>query len=351
MISSIHPLVSILIPAYNRERYIEECICSALSQDYPSFEVVVVDNNSIDNTWTICNKLAAIDSRVRIFRNDANIGPVRNWMQCAKLARGVFCKILFSDDLLAPNCLSVMVQQLSQSSSISFCYSSVLLKSEGRPERIIYNQSRSRLLTLSEFINLLIKGQSPLSPCSSMLRRSDLLENLSPRIPSLLSHQYALHGAGPDILLLLLTASKYSRISFINSPLVSFRDHSDSFTAINSDNQIVLAYRSAISYFLAHSDYSILLLKYLAKQWLSNFFATYRPAPVRKYLSEHESPLSARSILIFFFYIVYWFVYRITSFMLAIFRAFILPPHLFPVRPLSKSTSLSLISRSKQDYD
>jgi len=73
------PKVSILIPVFNRKDYIAECIQSALDQTFTDFEVVVVDNASEDGTWEICQQFAANDQRVRIFQNDTNIGPVRNW--------------------------------------------------------------------------------------------------------------------------------------------------------------------------------------------------------------------------------------------------------------------------------
>ena len=51
------PLISILIPVYNREKYILETVSSALSQDYLNFEVIVIDNNSTDNTLKILNSI------------------------------------------------------------------------------------------------------------------------------------------------------------------------------------------------------------------------------------------------------------------------------------------------------
>ena len=81
-LQTFSPRVSILIPVYNREALIGECIQSALFQTFTDFEVIIVDNASTDNTWGICQRFAEQDKRVRVFRNEKNIGPVRNWRRC-----------------------------------------------------------------------------------------------------------------------------------------------------------------------------------------------------------------------------------------------------------------------------
>jgi len=97
------PLVSILIPTYNRERLIGETIRSALVQTYPHIEVVVVDNASTDSSWEVISELARKDSRIHPFRNETNVGPMRNWKRAFDEAKGKNGKVLWSDDLIAPD--------------------------------------------------------------------------------------------------------------------------------------------------------------------------------------------------------------------------------------------------------
>ena len=82
-------LASILIRFFNRESFIEACVESALAQTHSDLDVVIVDNRSTYRTWEICQTLARRDSRIRIFRNDSNIGPVRNWRRCIDEAVGL----------------------------------------------------------------------------------------------------------------------------------------------------------------------------------------------------------------------------------------------------------------------
>ena len=77
-----NPLVSIVIPVYNRELYIEDAIRSAISQTYQNIEIIIVDNCSTDSTWDILNEWEKKDNRIKIFQNDSNIGPVLNWNEC-----------------------------------------------------------------------------------------------------------------------------------------------------------------------------------------------------------------------------------------------------------------------------
>ena len=60
--------ISILIPTFNRERYIKEVITSALNQTYKNIEIIVVDNKSTDNSWAILKDLAKNDGRIKLFQ-------------------------------------------------------------------------------------------------------------------------------------------------------------------------------------------------------------------------------------------------------------------------------------------
>lgn len=132
------PRVSILIPVYNREKYIADCIQSALDQTFHDFEIVVVDNASNDGTWEICQEYAARDNRVRIFRNASNIGPVRNWIRCAQEARGEYSKILFSDDLLEPDCIERMLQCLDGRSDVGLLFCAARIGEDKQNAKMAY---------------------------------------------------------------------------------------------------------------------------------------------------------------------------------------------------------------------
>ena len=95
-----YPKVSILVPTYNRSKYLQECLESVLMQDYPNFEVIVSDNASIDDTDQIIKKYL-VDNRVKYYRQNSNIGIVSNWKKLLyEYATGEYGKLICDDDYL-----------------------------------------------------------------------------------------------------------------------------------------------------------------------------------------------------------------------------------------------------------
>jgi glycosyltransferase involved in cell wall biosynthesis len=108
-VSASTPLVSIVIPTYNRERSVQRAIASAQAQTYPNIEIIVTDNASRDRTIKVVELMAKADPRIRYYRYEHNIGPVGNWWRGVNLARGEYIKILFSDDWLENHCIKKMI--------------------------------------------------------------------------------------------------------------------------------------------------------------------------------------------------------------------------------------------------
>jgi glycosyltransferase involved in cell wall biosynthesis len=261
------PYVSVLIPVFNRKEYVIECIQSALNQTFENFEVVVVDNASDDGTWEVCQQVAALDQRVRIFRNETNIGPVRNWMRCAQEARGTYSKILFSDDFMEQDCLSEMTQKLSDS-RVALVYCDAFLGKSREDSIIVYSQQDSSKISHIQFLNLVLSYKAPKSPGAVLIRTFDLLKNLYSSFPTSTPRDFDKNGAGPDVILLLLTSLDYEYVEYIKKPLVFFRDHASSFSTENKNNEIVKGYQSAISLFLKRNYGDYRWLSYLSAEWI-----------------------------------------------------------------------------------
>lgn len=96
--------ISVCVPVYNMERTLEKTLRSALAQEDDDFEVLVVDNQSTDQTWEIASLLAG--PRLRVTRNEKNLGPYGNHNRCLSLATGEWVKFLHGDDELLPGCLA-----------------------------------------------------------------------------------------------------------------------------------------------------------------------------------------------------------------------------------------------------
>jgi glycosyltransferase involved in cell wall biosynthesis len=115
------PLISVCIPTYNGTKYLRECIDSVLAQTFTDFEVLVVDDQSSDETLSIVWEYATHDHRIRVIQNEQNLGLVGNWNRCIELAQGEWIKFVFQDDLVAPTCLEQMLLASKPESSILCC--------------------------------------------------------------------------------------------------------------------------------------------------------------------------------------------------------------------------------------
>ncbi|MDE6779075.1 MAG: glycosyltransferase [Alistipes sp.] len=99
------PLVSVVVPVYDMERFIAETLDSVLASDYPNFEVVVVDDGSTDGSAAILDRYAARDSRIRVLRQP-NGGVCRARNHAVSEARGEFILPVDSDDRISPTVIS-----------------------------------------------------------------------------------------------------------------------------------------------------------------------------------------------------------------------------------------------------
>lgn len=99
------PRVSIGLPVYNGENFLEAAVESILAQEFGDFELILCDNGSDDRTPAICRRFAEIDSRVRYYRSDINRGAAWNYNRTFELARGEFFKWQAHDDLCRPGFL------------------------------------------------------------------------------------------------------------------------------------------------------------------------------------------------------------------------------------------------------
>lgn len=115
------PIVTIAIPTYNRAKFLKSAIVSSLNQTFDKYEVLIVDNNSTDDTTQIVGKFR--DKRITYIKNNKNIGMIGNWNRCIELARGKYIIILGDDDTLEPNFLFDSVKIFNKYPKLAFTFS------------------------------------------------------------------------------------------------------------------------------------------------------------------------------------------------------------------------------------
>ena len=104
--------ISVGMPVYNGEPFLEKAIESILSQTFSDFELIISDNASTDRTEEICRKFESVDSRITYIRNDINIGAARNYQQVFQKSTAKYFRWFNADDLcektLHERCFSTM---------------------------------------------------------------------------------------------------------------------------------------------------------------------------------------------------------------------------------------------------
>lgn len=116
------PMISVIIPVYNVEGYLERCLDSVAAQTYPNMEILAVDDGSTDGSGRICDAYAAKDSRVRAVHFPVNQGPSAARNEGIYRARGAFIAFVDADDYVEPDMLERLYENLSETGAdISAC--------------------------------------------------------------------------------------------------------------------------------------------------------------------------------------------------------------------------------------
>ncbi|MCC6345982.1 MAG: glycosyltransferase family 2 protein [Nitrospirales bacterium] len=115
------PLVSVVTPVYNCEKYLAECIESVLAQTYGNWEYLIVNNCSTDLSPGIMEEYAKLDRRIRIHHNGSFLPIMRNWNHALRqISPGSkYVKVVHADDWLFPECLMKMVQVAEENPSVA----------------------------------------------------------------------------------------------------------------------------------------------------------------------------------------------------------------------------------------
>jgi glycosyltransferase involved in cell wall biosynthesis len=133
------PLVSVVTPVYNSEKYLAECIESVIGQTYDNWEYVIVNNCSEDASLKIANDYAKKDSRIRVHDNNDFFHMVQNHNHSIRQisSDSKYCKVIHADDILFPKCLEEMIYFAEDNPSVgivgSYVLEGVRVKCDGLP--------------------------------------------------------------------------------------------------------------------------------------------------------------------------------------------------------------------------
>ena len=214
-------LVSICIPTYNSEMYIEECLESVIDQSYKNLEIIISDNNSEDNTLEILNRLKV--DNMKIYKNNSNLGMVANFNIVSNLANGEYLKFLASDDKLDKFSIEKLIEPFNN-------YENLVLTSSAKKiinsnSEIIFKQISSLKTGIYKGENIIQKilfsGRNPVGePSTALVKKKaiDYVGGFNSPFPMTLDIDF------------WISILNQGDLFYINEPLASFRVHELSYS-------------------------------------------------------------------------------------------------------------------------
>jgi glycosyltransferase involved in cell wall biosynthesis len=240
----MNPSVSVIIPAYNAEKYIEESIESVFAQSYQDFEIIVIDDGSTDRTPEVLDRFG---EKLRVVRG-RNRGPSGARNIGISVSRGKYVAFLDSDDLWTPDKLAVQVAFLERHSDIGMVFAD-MLKFNARG--VIVNSYLKNVHKIRDCYDMLLKSQSGLDNATELLLQCNLIPT-----GSVLVRKDCLERAGlfdenlktVEDLDLWLRLSMVTKFGFVPRVLKHKREHdanvsSDFCKAVAADIYMVNKFR------------------------------------------------------------------------------------------------------------
>lgn len=210
------PLISVVIPVYNGQKYLRSAIESILGQTFRNFEIIAIDDGSKDHSYQILRALAQTDQRLRIFRNSRNRNIVYTLNRGVKLARGKYIARMDCDDIAVEDRLKIQLRYLRAHPSTvvvgSNCYTI-----DQNNNFIGYK----RFPISDEGIRAMIFLINPMQHPTMMINRSLLPKDF------VWYNQSIVHGEDLDLLFRL---AKIGPVHNLKKPLLFYRLHLNSKT-------------------------------------------------------------------------------------------------------------------------
>ncbi|MBC7914367.1 MAG: glycosyltransferase [Pyrinomonadaceae bacterium] len=211
------PLISVIMPVHNAERFLKEAIDSILNQTFSNFELIIINDGSSDTTESII--LSFSDSRIRYIKNLSNLGIVKTLNNAIDIAEGIFIARMDADDISHPNRLDLQYQFMQQHPEIAMCGShAIQIDQNGTETGMVQCLIDSEDLRISHLFN-----NAFIHP--STIFRSDILK----------SYRYNEEFENAEDYYLFSQIMSKHKVQNINKALLFYRVHQTSITHVNTE--------------------------------------------------------------------------------------------------------------------
>lgn len=225
--------VSIIVPVYNAEEFLPRCIDSILKQTYVDWELLLIDDGSLDASGKVCDDYAKIDPRIRVYhKKNGGVSSARNFG--IEKAEGEWISFVDADDALASNTLSVCSDFFSVADMIRF--SMRFLYSPNMENSCDYELKE---VSKDEYIYQLASRDTILGVCGGVYKKRLFVDNKLLFDTSLIN--------GEDWIVLVLLSISSSTIKVINNPLYLYTKYNESSCTFSFKYPVALSSIKAYS--------------------------------------------------------------------------------------------------------
>ena len=214
-------LVSIIIPVYNVERYLERCVNSVVNQTYSNIEILLIDDGSTDNSGTLADELGTRDERIKVVhQKNGGLSVARN--TGLSIAKGNYIYFVDSDDYIDPDMIKTMYELLIKDDADFVCCGVDVVNDQGHV--LYYNDDLDQYLKLNQkeaFYYHVVRENTYISTssCDKLFRKELLLKK--PFVPGVLYE---------DLRNISFYISQSKRVSYLSKPFYKYYQNSTSLT-------------------------------------------------------------------------------------------------------------------------
>lgn len=217
------PKLSVIVPVYKAEKYINKCLDTILSQTFTDFELILVDDGSPDKCGEICEQYAKSDNRIKVFhKENGGVSSARNLGLSE--ASGDYIAFVDPDDYIENNMFEEAISFLQKNNGDIICFEVCEVK--GLRNKIGYHFDSDKIMTGSKALNFILEDIIDNSPCNKIYKK-EVWHNI--RFPN--GRRYE------DVATIYRTFAQANMVVYLKKALYYYIKHDGSATAVNFDFQ------------------------------------------------------------------------------------------------------------------
>lgn len=219
--------LSVIVPIYNVEKYLEQCLDSIVNQTYKDLEIILVNDGSPDNSGEICKRYAEKDSRIKYIEKE-NGGLVSAYTEGYKYVTSEYVTFVDSDDWIDPNMYQILMDKMLSDSEIDLVDSPYKRVSNTACDKVYLGLDGDCVITVDNFFYRINIAHISATRCTKIFKKElldDIIANLDTKV-----------SFAEDLRVSIPYASKCRKMVYIDTPFYCYRDTEGSISkAVNVD--------------------------------------------------------------------------------------------------------------------